>query len=516
MIPPRHRPPRRSRTPDWMWNAPPEVPEVSPAQTASFAPAAPVGTGLYGVDDTGQTWQYVPPLVVPLSQPGGPFLPTSGGTMQGPLNFTVTGNYDGATLDVPSVSNNTFYLDYSPPHPAVVRLGDRATIAASNNYNLVSDTGGPTYTWVSKIYDNGYFERDATLSAISDAGGCVIVGAGRASDWKNTGGFPQTYGLVGFGVADAPGSVGDGAYLESHLSDATSAVITCETMTINSAGVPATINPYVIGAAPYSCGFAAGIGGHHQLGTIFDGSVAIAVNALPGQNAAWTRGIVFGATGIAGTDGADSGLGVAISMARNHAILWDASAAVQSTMIWSTATGQAQRLTFSDTGVQIHRMSDNGTLADLDMTGQLTLGNGITTNGVSNMNGSVTVGYNTGSTGSLTLNGADTSYRGIYFNGNGTSRWVMVCDNVNNFDLNAYDTSGNYLSTPLSINRTTGLASFSAAGVGGAGGPTWTAGDSPPTSVQPPGSLYSNAGGTVGSHLYVSAGGGTWNAVAGV
>lgn len=85
MIPPRHRPPRRSRTPDWMWNAPPEVPEVSPAQTASLAPAAPVGTGLYGVDATGQTWQYVPPEVIPLSQPGGPFLPISGGQLTGPL-----------------------------------------------------------------------------------------------------------------------------------------------------------------------------------------------------------------------------------------------------------------------------------------------------------------------------------------------------------------------------------------------------------------------------------------------
>lgn len=88
---------RRGRPiPDWVTppgsepvllrNAPPE-----PAQTSAFQPSPPVGTGLYGVDATGQTWQYVPPEVIPLAPPGGPFLPVSGGTMTGPLNWTATG-----------------------------------------------------------------------------------------------------------------------------------------------------------------------------------------------------------------------------------------------------------------------------------------------------------------------------------------------------------------------------------------------------------------------------------------
>jgi hypothetical protein len=50
----------------------------------------------------------------------------------------------------------------------------------------------------------------------------------------------------------------------------------------------------------------------------------------------------------------------------------------------------------------------------------------------------------------------------------------------------------------------------------GATGPTWTQGTVAPTVVAPVGSLYSRVGGAVGATLYVSRGGGTWAAVAGV
>ena len=50
----------------------------------------------------------------------------------------------------------------------------------------------------------------------------------------------------------------------------------------------------------------------------------------------------------------------------------------------------------------------------------------------------------------------------------------------------------------------------------GAGAATWNSGTGAPTITRPAGSLYSRTDGAVGTHLYVSAGGGTWNAVAGV
>lgn len=50
----------------------------------------------------------------------------------------------------------------------------------------------------------------------------------------------------------------------------------------------------------------------------------------------------------------------------------------------------------------------------------------------------------------------------------------------------------------------------------GAAGPTITSGSAAPAATQPVGSLYLRTGGAVGATLYVSRGGGTWAAVAGV
>ena len=52
--------------------------------------------------------------------------------------------------------------------------------------------------------------------------------------------------------------------------------------------------------------------------------------------------------------------------------------------------------------------------------------------------------------------------------------------------------------------------------VNGNAGPSWTSGSAVPAATQPKGSLYTRTGGAVGSTLYVSQGAGTWNAVAGV
>lgn len=68
-------------------------------------------------------------------------------------------------------------------------------------------------------------------------------------------------------------------------------------------------------------------------------------------------------------------------------------------------------------------------------------------------------------------------------------------------------------STTLAVTQTVTAASFV---TGGSGGPTWTSGAGVPASTQPKGSLYSRTGGGVGSTLYVTQGGGVWNAVAGV
>jgi hypothetical protein len=52
--------------------------------------------------------------------------------------------------------------------------------------------------------------------------------------------------------------------------------------------------------------------------------------------------------------------------------------------------------------------------------------------------------------------------------------------------------------------------------IGGTSGPNWSQGSAAPAFTAPVGSLYSRVGGAVGATLYVSRGGGTWAAVAGV
>ncbi len=48
------------------------------------------------------------------------------------------------------------------------------------------------------------------------------------------------------------------------------------------------------------------------------------------------------------------------------------------------------------------------------------------------------------------------------------------------------------------------------------GGPSITAGIGAPTAVMPAASLFLRTDGALGTRLYVSAGGGAWNAVSGV
>jgi hypothetical protein len=58
------------------------------------------------------------------------------------------------------------------------------------------------------------------------------------------------------------------------------------------------------------------------------------------------------------------------------------------------------------------------------------------------------------------------------------------------------DATGNHIATSYRAN--------------GSSGPTWTAGSGAPSSTQPKGSYYSRSDGSVGSTMYVSQGGGTW------
>ena len=78
----------------------------------------------------------------------------------------------------------------------------------------------------------------------------------------------------------------------------------------------------------------------------------------------------------------------------------------------------------------------------------------------------------------------------------------------------ALDTSANtkIVSDGTTID-VTGPTRFSSSIIMGSGGPTITTGAGVPAATTPRGSIYMRTGGGVGTTLYVSQGGGTWNAV---
>jgi hypothetical protein len=97
---------------------------------------------------------------------------------------------------------------------------------------------------------------------------------------------------------------------------------------------------------------------------------------------------------------------------------------------------------------------------------KLTIGTdgNITTTGTLTTVGLIQAGYN------LAINGADSSYKELTWKTNNVRVWNWLVDNSpqtggasgtggNNFQLARYDNSGNYLDTPISINRSNGTVS---------------------------------------------------------
>jgi hypothetical protein len=144
----------------------------------------------------------------------------------------------------------------------------------------------------------------------------------------------------------------------------------------------------------------------------------------------------------------------------------------------------------------------------------------------------------------LQINGpAAATNRILEFASASVTHWRLRMDTVaesgsnvgGNFVITRYSDTATLLGTPLTITRSNGnialgeaAATVTVAGtlavsaangvtVGAAGsGPTIRSGTGAATGTQPSGSMWVRTDGTVGARVYVSAGAGTWNPIAGV
>lgn len=100
----------------------------------------------------------------------------------------------------------------------------------------------------------------------------------------------------------------------------------------------------------------------------------------------------------------------------------------------------------------------------------------------------------------------------VYYNDGNSSQWVIANNTESGISQSAAD--ARYLQ--LSGGAVTGAVTFNVNIVVGAGAATINSGTGAPSATRPVGSIYMRTDGTTGARLYVSAGGGTWAAVAGV
>jgi hypothetical protein len=122
------------------------------------------------------------------------------------------------------------------------------------------------------------------------------------------------------------------------------------------------------------------------------------------------------------------------------------------------------------------------------------------------------------------LNGPVATGRNINWQTAAGNRWAMGANGTaeagsnvgSDFALTAKSDAGTTLNTPLVVSRATGQVTLSTGVTVGAGLASWTSGTGAPSATTPVGSMFSRTDGGVGTTLYVSRGGGTWGAVAGV
>jgi hypothetical protein len=123
----------------------------------------------------------------------------------------------------------------------------------------------------------------------------------------------------------------------------------------------------------------------------------------------------------------------------------------------------------------------------------------------------------------LGINGANGAPRLLRYETAGSARFDIIMETAESggnsgadISFRTYDDNGNSLGNPITLKRSNATVGISNLAVGTVNGPTIRAGTGAATGTQPKGSIWMRTDGAAGSTLYVTQGGGTWAAVAGV
>ncbi|GAN55569.1 hypothetical protein Tasa_048_194 [Tanticharoenia sakaeratensis NBRC 103193] len=218
----------------------------------------------------------------------------------------------------------------------ISRLADRLFVGAAtdcpgNENDGSSSTGSADWlsTMMGKTSIGPWAMRNAQGASLARFGNTGFVGASRTSDAQNAsaalGYVPSSIGVASWGVADEtanPTTTTAYAYYGEawRLSNVNyQPTFGMELECVNFGGLAVGLStPFSpnVGGGVY--GLQLGAGGGQTSGTS-DAAAGIVFVSNPN---AFQTGIVFSATSLSGTNGADTGYGAAISMARNQAIEW--------------------------------------------------------------------------------------------------------------------------------------------------------------------------------------------------